>query len=88
MPATLQLHVELWRRRGGWFDRMERSVDAAVRLRYDVWSEELADRARGGAADAAWLASTRSQLALSRPIELALAGPRTRAAGRALLRGR
>jgi hypothetical protein len=40
MPANLQLHVELWRRRGGWFDRMERSVDAAVRLRYDVWSEE------------------------------------------------
>lgn len=38
MPATLTLHAELWRRRNGWFDRMERAADASFRLRYDVWS--------------------------------------------------
>ena len=39
MPATLQLHAELWRQRRGWFDRLENSVDASVRMRYDVWSD-------------------------------------------------
>ena len=39
MPATLTLHAELWRRRNGWFDRMERAVDATFRMRYDVWSD-------------------------------------------------
>lgn len=38
MPATLLLHAELWRRRNGWFDRVERSIDATVRLRQDVWT--------------------------------------------------
>jgi len=40
MPATLTLHAELWRRRNGWFDRMERAVDATFRMRFDVWSEQ------------------------------------------------
>jgi hypothetical protein len=39
MPATLQLHAELWRDRRGWFDRLERSADAAVRIRYEVWTD-------------------------------------------------
>jgi hypothetical protein len=39
MPATLQLHAELWRDRRGWFDRLESSADASVRIRYDVWSD-------------------------------------------------
>src|SRR5262245_16346901 len=39
MPATLRVHAELWRRRSVWFDKMERSVDADVRIRYDVWSD-------------------------------------------------
>ena len=39
MPATLELHAELWRRRGGWFDRLERAFDAEIRLRYDVWKD-------------------------------------------------
>jgi hypothetical protein len=38
MPATLTLHAELWRRRNGWFDRVERSIDATMRLRHDVWA--------------------------------------------------
>jgi hypothetical protein len=41
MPATLQLHAELWRDRRGWFDRMESSADAAVRIRYDVWEDHF-----------------------------------------------
>lgn len=39
MPATLQLHGELWRRRTAWFDRLESSVDASLKVRYEVWSE-------------------------------------------------
>lgn len=38
MPATLSLHAELWRRRNGWFDRMERATDATFRMRYDAWT--------------------------------------------------
>ena len=38
MPARLQLHVELWRRRRLWFDRMEGDFDVSVRIRYEVWS--------------------------------------------------
>src|SRR5690349_141022 len=40
MPATLTIHAELWRRRRGWFDRMERAVDATFRLHYDAWGDD------------------------------------------------
>ncbi len=49
MPATLTLHAELWRRRNGWFDRMERSVDATFRMRYDTWSSTWRLDRPGGA---------------------------------------
>ena len=39
MPATLELHAELWRDRRGWFDRLEGATDASVRIRYEVWSD-------------------------------------------------
>ena len=39
MPATLQLRTELWRGREGWFDRLESSFEAAIRIRYEVWSD-------------------------------------------------
>jgi hypothetical protein len=39
MPATLQLHVEVWRRRRAWFDKLESSGEASVRIHYDVWSD-------------------------------------------------
>lgn len=39
MPATLTLHAELWRKRSGWFDRMERTVETKFRLRYEDWDE-------------------------------------------------
>lgn len=41
MPATLVVRAELWRRRRGWFDRLESTYEAAVRIRYDVWSEQF-----------------------------------------------
>jgi len=40
MPATLTLHVEMWRRRRGWFDRMERTVEATFRMHYDAWGDD------------------------------------------------
>ena len=39
MPATLLVHVELWRRRNGWFDRLESGTEVRVRIRYEAWSE-------------------------------------------------
>jgi hypothetical protein len=36
MPATLQMRAELWRRRAAWFDRVERTFEGSVRVRYDV----------------------------------------------------
>jgi len=39
MPATLTLHAEMWRRRRGWFDRMERAVEVTFRMRYDTWGD-------------------------------------------------
>ena len=69
MPATLQLHVELWRRRTVWFDHMDGSFDASVRIRYEVWSDSFRIQRSGGTA--ATLASLDSVRALlERPIEL------------------
>jgi hypothetical protein len=39
MPATFLFHAELWKRRGAWFDRLESSFEASVKVRYDVWSK-------------------------------------------------
>jgi hypothetical protein len=36
MPATLQMRAELWRRRSAWFDRVERTFEGSIRIRYDV----------------------------------------------------
>ena len=47
MPATLQIHSELWRKRTAWFDRLEDSFDAELRVRYDVWSKEYRIERRG-----------------------------------------
>lgn len=80
MPATLLLHAELWRKRSGWFDRVERSVDATVRLRYDVWTHEW--RLERAGLPAITVASVDSlELALSRPMALAFPGTARLAAG-------
>ena len=39
MPATLELHAELWRRRTGWFHHLQGGFDASIRMRYEVWNE-------------------------------------------------
>lgn len=71
-PATLMLHAELWRRRGGWFDRFEQSFDASLRLRYLVADDAyVLDRA--GAPRLVTHTLDSLELALSRPIGLPVA---------------
>lgn len=73
MPARLLLHAELWRKRGGWFDRMERSVDAGVRMRYDVWKEEWTIE-RPGAPTILTHSVDSLEIALSRPFVMMVPG--------------
>lgn len=47
MPATLLIHVELWRARSGWFDRLETGYDVLVRLRYNVAEHDYRLERRG-----------------------------------------
>ena len=69
MPATLHMHAELWRRRVGWFDRLESSFDASMRIRLEQWSRTYHVERRG--ADAVALASLDSVRAfLSAPLGL------------------
>lgn len=71
MPATLQVHAELWRRRSGWFDRLESSVDASVRIRYDVWADRYLLE-RFGAAPIVVDSIDSAATVLSRPWVLAI----------------
>jgi hypothetical protein len=48
MPATIQVHAELWRRRGLWFDALENTFDASVRVRYGTWDESYHVERQGG----------------------------------------
>ncbi len=71
-PATLLLHAELWRRRGGWFDRFEHSFDASLRLRYLVADDAyVLDRA--GAPRLVTHTLDSLALALARPIGMPVA---------------
>jgi hypothetical protein len=47
MPATLLIHVELWRARSGWFDRLETGYDVLVRMRYNVAEHDYRMERRG-----------------------------------------
>ena len=69
MPATLQVHSELWRRRNLWFDALDHTFDASVRVRYEVWSERYRVEQRG---TAPLRFSTLDSVAiyLSRPVSL------------------
>jgi hypothetical protein len=72
MPATLTLHVELWRRRSAWFDKLEASLDRELRVRYDVWSDQY--RLERGRSPAFVTASIDSLVAqLERPMSARLA---------------
>jgi len=69
MPATLELHAELWRRRRAWFDRLETSYDATLRIRYQVWSDRYrVERYGYGPVEVGTLDSL--ETVLSRPLAL------------------
>lgn len=63
--ATLHVRAELWRRRTGWFDRLERTADASLYLRYlsakDAWTIDRpgGDRVSVSTADSLAIAITR-----------------------------
>ena len=69
MPATLELHAELWRRRTGWFHHLQSSYDASIRMRYEVWNESFRlERAGDAPLIVASLDSLRA--VLTRPLAL------------------
>ncbi len=69
MPATLRLHVELWRRRTAWFDRLENTFEASLRLHRDVERQVFVlERARAKPDEAPDLDSL--QALLERPLAL------------------
>jgi len=69
MPATLLLHVELWRSRNGWFDRLESTFESPLKIRYEVWSERFRIE-RGGAPGMALGSLDSVRIVLSRPLSL------------------
>ncbi len=69
MPATLLLHVELWRRRSGWFDRLESTFESPLKIRYEVWSENFHIE-RPGAASMTLSSLDSVRIVLSRPLSL------------------
>jgi len=80
MPATLDLHVELWRRRTAWFGRLEGAYDASIRMRYEIGSESFRLERPG---DEPILVPSLDSLraVLSRPIALPLRPPANPRAG-------
>lgn len=72
MPATLQLRAELWRRRTAWFDRVERTFEGSIRIRYEVAGKSyVVERANAPPRVYTTLDSVR--VALSRSISLPVA---------------
>lgn len=66
MPATLQLRAELWRRRTAWFDRVERTFEGSIRIRYEVARERYrVERANAEPRTYETLDSVRTALARS-----------------------
>jgi hypothetical protein len=63
----------VWRRRTGWFDRVELSADAVMRLRHDVWHDEWRLE-RAGASPLIVRDPDSLEVALSRPLQLELPG--------------
>jgi hypothetical protein len=74
MPARLQIHAELWRRRNGWFDRMSAAFDAAVRIRHDVWTRRFRME-RPGVPPITAMELDSLRLVLSRPLSLPIVRP-------------
>jgi hypothetical protein len=72
MPARLQIHAELWRRRTGWFDRMNNAFDADIKIRHDVWTRRYRMERPGVQAVTASTLDSLS-LVLSRTLSLPIA---------------
>jgi len=72
MPATLLLHVELWRRRSAWFDRLENTFETPLKIRYEVWTEQFLME-REGAPTLALGSLDSVRVVLSRPLALPVA---------------
>jgi hypothetical protein len=76
MPATLALHAELWRRRGGWFHHLESVFDAELRLRYDFHTSTYhLERAGAQPLIVPGLDSVRVVLLRPMPLPVGPAGP-------------
>ena len=71
MPARLQLHAELWRRRTAWFDRLETSVDGEFRVQFEAW-ERVYRLQRSGTAGASYATLDSIRKVLSRPLVVRL----------------
>ena len=69
MPATLLLHVELWRRRKGWFDHLQSTFESPLKIRYEVWSESF-HLERPGATGITLSSLDSVRIVLSRPLSL------------------
>lgn len=50
VPATLQIRVELWRKRTAWFDKLERTFEGSIRIRYEVWRDRFVLQRTGSSA--------------------------------------
>lgn len=72
MPATLHYQSELWRRRGGWFHKLESSLEFSLKIRYDVWSKTYRIE-RLNAPDQVFWSVDSLRLALARPVKLPVA---------------
>jgi hypothetical protein len=81
MPATLELHAELWHKRSAWFDRLEDAVDAELRIRYEVWNQAYRLE-RLGAPPASFGSFDSLATALSRPLALPVGRVRGEERGR------
>jgi hypothetical protein len=76
MPATLTLHAELWRRRTGWFDRLEGDFDVTLHLRYDFRAEAYRlERSGARPLVAPTLDSLRAVLSRPLPLPVGRVGP-------------
>jgi len=72
MPATLLLHVELWRHRSAWFDRLESTFESPLKIRYDIWTEQFLI-VKEGAPTLALGSLDSVRAVLSRPLALPVA---------------
>ena len=72
VPATLQIRVDLWRSRTAWFDRVERTFEGQIRIRYEVWRDKFIVQ-RAGSEELVFSSLDSVRAALARPIPVPIA---------------